>query len=342
MAAALTESNRSPAPESSNNRPAGPILILGAPRSGTSWLGKIFDSHPAVIYRHEPDSVLRPTDFPLMCPIEDIPRHSDAARRYILRLAAVRQVKSSGTRPIFSKPFQPFPAPFIRRALAFGLRAAESAIPRAAWPKRMAIPDFIRGDLADITYVIKSVTLLDAGALLARALPESRIVAVFRHPCGQLASTRRGVSAGRVPGAYFGPRCLATARARELGLTRERYEEKLTPLERSVWAWACLHARLFDETGNLPNVFLLRYEDLCRNPLEKTRAVLAFAGLPWARETAGFIERSTRGSGREGYFSVFRDPMEAATGWKRELPPGEIAICTAILEEVLPGLFPSD
>lgn len=30
------------------------ISLHGAPRSGTSWLGKIFDSHPAVAYRFQP------------------------------------------------------------------------------------------------------------------------------------------------------------------------------------------------------------------------------------------------------------------------------------------------
>ena len=34
------------------------ILIVGAPRSGTTWLAKILDSHPDVLYRHEPDEVV--------------------------------------------------------------------------------------------------------------------------------------------------------------------------------------------------------------------------------------------------------------------------------------------
>ena len=29
------------------------VMVLGAPRSGTSWVGKIFDSHPDVLYRRE-------------------------------------------------------------------------------------------------------------------------------------------------------------------------------------------------------------------------------------------------------------------------------------------------
>jgi hypothetical protein len=32
------------------------LLVVGAPRSGTTWLGKILDSHPHVVYRHEPNS----------------------------------------------------------------------------------------------------------------------------------------------------------------------------------------------------------------------------------------------------------------------------------------------
>jgi hypothetical protein len=31
---------------------SAPILTLGAPRSGTTWLAEIIDSHPDVVYRH--------------------------------------------------------------------------------------------------------------------------------------------------------------------------------------------------------------------------------------------------------------------------------------------------
>ena len=41
-------------------------LVFGLPRSGTTWLGKIFDSHPMTLYRHEPDSVERISGVPLL------------------------------------------------------------------------------------------------------------------------------------------------------------------------------------------------------------------------------------------------------------------------------------
>src|SRR5690606_27189297 len=32
------------------------VLMMGFPRSGTTWLGTILDSHPRVLYFHEPFS----------------------------------------------------------------------------------------------------------------------------------------------------------------------------------------------------------------------------------------------------------------------------------------------
>lgn len=41
------------------------ILILGSPRSGTTWLAAIFDSHEDILYRHEPDIVVRQPLLPI-------------------------------------------------------------------------------------------------------------------------------------------------------------------------------------------------------------------------------------------------------------------------------------
>jgi hypothetical protein len=328
----VSRATREPAADS------GPVLILGAIRSGTSWLGKIFDSHPHVLYRHEPDDAIEGKELPLVCPVEDIPRYVEAAQRYVARLTAVRQIKSAGTWPVFAKQFQPFPAPFVRRALVLCTRAVQEVSPSADWPKRIAIPDLIRGDRSGISYVLKSVSMLGDAALLATALPESRIIAIFRHPCGYLASIKRGVSdriMGRDPSR---PTVLATTRARELGFTKERYEQ-MPVLDCHAWAWAFLHAKLFEETAKLPNVHLLRYEDLCRDPMGRARELMAFARLSWMVETERFIEESTRSNGRERYFSLFRNPVEAATKWKRELSADEIAHFTRIVEQVLPAEF---
>jgi Sulfotransferase family len=339
--AALTERERNSASRTSTGPvpgSSGLVLIIGAARSGTSWLGKIFDSHPNVIYRHEPDDAIGQKELPLVCPVEDIPQYVEAARRCIARLTTVRQMKSAGTWPVFTKQFQRLPAPFIRRALVIAVRAVQEASPTAGWLKRIAIPDLISGDSSGINYVIKSISMLGDAALLATALPESRVIAVFRHPCGHIASIKRGMS-DRIMGRDGArPVILATPRARELGFTRERYQQ-MSVLDCHAWAWAFLHAKLFEETKDLPNVRLLRYESLCRAPVEQARELMAFAQLSWTQQTQRFVDETTRSTGRERYFSLFRNPMEAATKWKRELSADEIAHFTRIVEQVLPAEF---
>ena len=43
-------------------------IIIGAPRSGTTWLAKVFDSHTGVFYRHEPDQLAGRDFRPVICP----------------------------------------------------------------------------------------------------------------------------------------------------------------------------------------------------------------------------------------------------------------------------------
>ena len=46
--------------------PSRSILVVGLPRSGTTWIGKIFDSHPRTLYLHEPDSAVPMNGIPLI------------------------------------------------------------------------------------------------------------------------------------------------------------------------------------------------------------------------------------------------------------------------------------
>ncbi len=77
------------------------VLIAGMPRSGTTWLGKIFDSHPRTLYRHEPDSVLRNHALPMFIPPERFEQHGTEMVRWVERLLSVKTAKTSGKTPLF-------------------------------------------------------------------------------------------------------------------------------------------------------------------------------------------------------------------------------------------------
>src|SRR5260370_26976372 len=89
-------------------RGSDPIIILGAPRSGTSWVGKIFDSHPDVLYRHEPDSVLSEPGLPFIIPHNEGACYASIALALLDRMLRVPTIKSAGSLPVFSQPYLPF------------------------------------------------------------------------------------------------------------------------------------------------------------------------------------------------------------------------------------------
>src|SRR6185312_14564031 len=101
------------------------VLLLGAPRSGTTWLAKIFDSHPDVVYRHEPDTVLRDQRMQNYFSSEDIPRFRHAAEAYLRRLMDTRTLKTVGSLPVFAKSYYSPTVQGSRRGMIYGLRGAE-------------------------------------------------------------------------------------------------------------------------------------------------------------------------------------------------------------------------
>ena len=100
-----------------------PILALGMPRSGTTWLGKILDSHPQTLYRHEPDTWRRLDTVPLfasparradLCPV---------LREFIASLPDMLADRVCGKRPLFPKSYA--------TPLAVRLYAARSLVHKA-------------------------------------------------------------------------------------------------------------------------------------------------------------------------------------------------------------------
>ena len=297
------------------------VLILGAPRSGTTWLAKIFDSHPDVLYRHEPDTVLRAPDLPWTCERADIPIYLDRARAYLARLIGTATVKTAGSLPMFPKRFETLPARLLRRAIIHGLRVAALSRRGQRLCRNIPVPDLL--DLArhsELRVVIKSVGSRGRAGLFAAALPQAKIVFIVRDAWGQVASMRRGVALGKFEDSLPIAELADPPRAARYGLTPARFAT-LPEGEQLAWNWAILNEKVIDDLGGLDRVKVLRYQDLCEHPQQQARELLDFAGLSWDRQTEAFLRRSTRHVGADRYYSVFRDPEAALYGWRQELSP---------------------
>src|SRR3954451_11528879 len=122
------------------------VLILGEPRSGTSWLAKLFDSHPDVLYRHEPDIAHRPDSLPKFMSWSEEKAYIDTAREYLNTLAATRTLKSAGPLPVFPKHHRSGLGRVLRTGLILGVRGIEMAARGTQAPSRFPVPDLFLRD----------------------------------------------------------------------------------------------------------------------------------------------------------------------------------------------------
>jgi Sulfotransferase family len=301
---------------------AAPILILGAPRSGTTWLAKIVDSHPDVLYRHEPDAVL-PAPSALT---------PEALPALLARWAGETGARTAAKRPHFRKSWQPGWTRRLRTLLATAVGAAGRLPPPLRALAGLPIPDL--GSRPAPRLTIKTIAWAEGAAVLARTLPDSRTIFILRHPGGQVASVLRGnrqlqfeLKTEGTDMPFDEARTIRFAAEHGIG---EAAFQALPDAAKYAWAWRAFNEPSYAALAALPNVHVVLYEALCAQPETLARRVLAFAGLDWTRQTADFVANSSTHTGRAGYYAIFRDAVSAADSWRTTMAPDDQACVRAV------------
>jgi hypothetical protein len=300
------------------------ILLFGMPRSGTTWLGKIFDSHPDTIYRHEPDSWGALNDIALLPRLSESERYVPAAQRFIGNLGRISRTKVSATVPVFRKEHLSASRYWGKLASVWSARLASRVLGELPVPEWV---DYDRVPRAPIVW--KSVESTGRFGFFGSRFPECRAILVLRHPCGHLASLLRSVAEGKVAADVsafedYGmfELLLTTEQAEKYGLTMEGFRS-MTPTQRVAWRWALFNEKAINDAAGLPNCMVVRFEDVCSAPPVVTRTLFEFAGLSWADQTEQFIRLSTS-KHSDSYYSVYKDPAKAANRWRSQLSRGQI------------------
>ena len=314
----------------SDSRPANgrPLaLLVGSPRSGTTWVGKTFDSHPDTLYRHEPDSVRRASDMPLIVETGEYDRYAEAARVYLDATLRRRDPKTSGRLPVFPKRYY--------GPLRFGLR--KYAVLGSKLGQRAGlsfdIPDLVPAGGDRVTTVWKSIESVGRAGLYAHVYPGMRVVHIVRHPCGHVASTLRGEKLGKFDASAPAAEdrrlfefLLQTEVMRGRGLDWARLE-KQTAAQRLTWRWLAFNEQLMLAGERNPGITSVAYEAICEEPEARFRELFGFCGLDWDEQTERFLQTST-GRDDGAYYSVTKDPLRAANRWRQELD-------TEVVEQIL-------
>jgi hypothetical protein len=284
---------------------ASAILILGAPRSGTTWLAKIIDSHPDVLYRHEPDELNRAADRP-----------TPAAQ--VCVWISEHGLRAAAKRPYFPKSWRPEPLRLVRQGLALALAAGQRSKPTAMLSRDIGLPDLVMpGRRHRVRAAIKLVNW--DGRRAVSTMPDCRCCLIVRHPCGQVASVMAGHATGRFGSSASEAMSngAAFAAARGVGETAFR---SLPPAAQLAWCWLAFNEPAVEALQGRHNARVVLYEDLCRHPETITRDLFAFAGLDWNRQSATFLAQSTDSDRADGYYGVHRISSLVADRWRRDMP----------------------
>jgi hypothetical protein len=292
------------------------------PRSGTTWIGKIFDSHTDTLYRHEPDSWSRIGAIPLLPRQQDAERFAAEFGKYLPTIVSMNAPKVSGKTPLFAKRYQSGLQFKLQKAgvlmAKFGGRLS-SGFPVYGGPTKLT---------GDSRLVWKSIESLGRLGVFMKLLPDARAIHIIRHPCGYVSSVLRGEQRSRFEdnsgasddyGIFH--LLLDTRFARQQSLDLE-YLAGLDTVERLAWRWLLFNEKALDDCVGNDRVTRVLYDDLCRDPLGVARKMFDFCGLDWSPQTQAFLGAST--SRNDGaYYSVFKDPAAAALRWQSELDAGQ-------------------
>lgn len=300
------------------------VLLFGMPRSGTTWIGKIFDSHPDTLYRHEPDSRGTLNSLPMFPFDRDAAKHSLFLKEYVSQLAAIRDEKTSASLPVFAKHYYKSYQLALRKLLVYGNKATSRFL------GSLPVPDVVNmTDRTDVTLVWKSIESLGRLGVLASVFPEARCLRIFRHPCGYVASVLRGEAKNKFESGTHSSEdwgvyrlLLALPIAKQRGLELAEVQAML-PVERLALRWSLYYEHALTETEGMENVLAVRYEDFCEHPQEESQKAFAHCRLPWTSETEDFIASSTSHN-NAAYYSVFKNPKITVSKWKNELTADEV------------------
>ncbi|TXL65963.1 sulfotransferase [Zeimonas arvi] len=305
------------------------LLLFGMPRSGTTWIGKIFDSHPDVLYRHEPDSVSPLDSMPLIVSRDRADQFQEYVLEFARRIPAMRHEKVSASMPFFRKSYL--------NKLEYLLYVNSSLLAKAVEKftgHALLRPLVTYSGAANPIVVWKSIESLGRIGCLNQIIPDSKAIALLRHPCGHVSS----VLDGERQGAFDAPDSVAKdlslfemlLAASPLSCFRIDDVRKMTAVERIALRWVLINESALNDIQNDTNAMVVRYEDICEEPLQQSARMFTFAGLALGEQTEAFIEASTSGS-NESYYSVVKNPLESANKWRKKLSAMQIAEVNGIV-----------
>ena len=166
------------------------IFILGYPRSGTTWFANLFNSHPDVAYRHEVIGRCYQY-FPkkLFHNLKHNNGLTDNEYGKAINIILSPNVESDRA-PFFSKNHLMFKSAKFHYILWLATRTLKVLNPLYNF---LCLPKN-----EGLTLVIKETRSTVNMDSMLKGIKANKIIILFRHPCGAIASSMKGIQTGKM------------------------------------------------------------------------------------------------------------------------------------------------
>jgi hypothetical protein len=309
------------------------VLVVGVPRSGTSWVGRVLGSTPGATYVGEPDNH----------------EHSPFALRAKLGLPGhyYPRLDVGAAAPLYERLWAESLGSFrrrddttathARRAIALRLLGGVSeatmrasfergrpATARAALATMLAVPERPSVDQGNL--VVKSVSAQLALEWIVARFPV-KVLVVLREPLNVVSSWKE-IGWLHAASDVLGELEAAAAHALEEEFAIPPLAEH-TPVESAAQLVGLLTSALLGSLARHPEWTAVSHEDLYRHPHERFAAAAAELGLSWGEDVDELLDSLNRpGTGYE----TTRIASELEDVWRRRLTPEEEAQARTVLE----------
>lgn len=300
------------------------ILVFGMPRSGTTWIGKIFDSHPETLYLHEPDTEEKIIDIPRFVRPSQYQKYLQFAIEYIQKLTTKTSLRVNGKLPLFNKNYSSRVLNLFLKGNIYLAKIIEQA------NIKIGVINYLKL-ISDKSYTIvwKSIESFARTGLFLEANKDLKLVYIIRHPCGQIASVLEGEkkkyfsSSTPISEDFSYYEALDDIEMMQQNEYKLEVVRSMSQMQRLALRWAMINDQAIEAVENYSDrSVIVRYEDFCIDPVEQTKKVFAETKLPWNKQTEHFLIGTEHES--DSYYSVKKISEKAMNKWKELLTVEEI------------------
>lgn len=290
--------------DSPTDRASRPILVTGAHRSGTTWVGRTISRHPVVHYVQEPFNVSYPNDS-MNLSLDTWFTHFDSSPRQ-------QEIANAFDRLL------------PRGRMGHAWEACRLAGLDSRTPLR-----FIKYLLSSQRVLVKDpIALFSAGWLYETY--HFQVVCMIRNPLAFAGSLKVAgwdfdfEDLRRQQGLMEGP-----LRAFAEDITRScEQRESQDLIDRAALLWNVLHHAILGYRERYPDWLFVRHEDLAASPVAEYEKIFVYLGLDMQGSIREYIENySSQRNPKNASSNVYqpRDSKQVLETWRERLTEEEVA-----------------